>query len=101
MAWRDNVDPMIKNHLELQIKESAKFNSYKKAKNPALAQLWVAVANLSKQIFDLNLKLNYLENALKDLGRSKEEKYIETAEKILGISKHKTKVKKKRKKKRK
>lgn len=70
--WRENIDTMIKDHLEIQINESAKHrNSYKKSKDPAKAQLWVAVANLSKQIFEMNLKLNYIERALKDLGKKK------------------------------
>ncbi len=76
-TWRDNVDPMIKTHLETQIKEATRFNSYKQAKNPGNAQLWIAVANLSKQVFDLNLKLTYLERALQDIGKKKiEEKPV-------------------------
>ncbi len=80
--WRNNVDKAIKDNLELQIKESAKHsNSYKKAKNPANAQLWIAVANLSRQIFDLNLKLNFLEKALQDIAKPKEEHKEEIKEK--------------------
>jgi len=67
--WRNNVDPMIKSHLEAQIKETSKTPVYKEAKNPGNAQLWVAVANLSKQIFDLNLKLKFLENALREVAK--------------------------------
>ena len=65
--WRKEIDPMVKDHLEAQIKETARYKkSYEKAKNKANAQLWIAVANLSKQLFNLNLKFNYLERALKD-----------------------------------
>lgn len=68
MAWRNNVDPIIKSHLERQIAESVKHkNAFNESNNPAKAQLWVAIANLSKEIFDINLKLNYLEKALKQI----------------------------------
>ena len=71
--WRNNVDKTIKDNLELQIKEASKHkDSYKKAKNPANAQLWVAIANLSRQIFDLNLKLNFLEKALQEIAKPKQ-----------------------------
>jgi len=74
MNWRDNVDKTIKNHLELQIKETANYSSsYNKAKNPANAQIWIAIANLSKQIFDLNLKIKFLEKALQEIAKPKKE----------------------------
>lgn len=72
MAWKDKVDMDIKAHLEKQVKETLKYkNAYLNAKNPADAQLWCAVAGLSKQLFDINLKLTYLERALKDIGAKK------------------------------
>lgn len=66
--WRDSVDKVIKPHLEAQIKAAA-FNrdSYKKAKDPSNAQLWIAIANLSKQILDLNHQVKYLEKTLKEI----------------------------------
>ncbi|MEW6063356.1 MAG: hypothetical protein AB1571_03235 [Nanoarchaeota archaeon] len=71
-SWRDDVDKSIKNHLELQIKETISHSSaYSKAKNQANAQLWIAIANLSKQIFDLNLKMKFLEKALQEIARPK------------------------------
>ena len=90
-SWRDNVDPMIKSHLETQIKEATKFSSYKQSRNPGNAQLWIAVANLSKQLFDLNLKLNYLERALQDIGGRKKKE-----EEIKNISKVKVKTKRRK-----
>ena len=67
MTWRDKVDPIIKHHLEKEIQESNSCKeAYTEAKDSGKAQLWCAVANLSKKIFDLNLKLTYLERALKD-----------------------------------
>lgn len=65
--WREKVDPIIKHHLEEEVRESVKCkDAYSEANIPSNAQLWCAIANLSKKIFDLNLKLVYLERALKD-----------------------------------
>ncbi len=65
-SWRDKVDPSIKDHLEIQIAEAAKHReAYKMANDPSIAQLWTAIANLSKQITELSLRLKYLENAVK------------------------------------
>jgi len=67
MDWKKNIDPLLKTHLEKQIAESLRHRSvYNLAKNPANAQLWVAITNLSKELFDINLKLNYLERALQE-----------------------------------
>lgn len=73
--WRNKIDSSIRNHLEAQINESYKHRKiYSLAKNPAQAQIWCAIANLSRQIFDLNLKLNYLEKALRDISESKKKR---------------------------
>ena len=65
--WRKDVDASIKDYLEAIIEEVHKHkDSYKNAKNPPAAQLWCALASLSKQVFDLNLKIKLLEKALKD-----------------------------------
>lgn len=69
--WRDKADPTIKPHLEKQIAETIKNRqAYGEATNPTAAQLWVAIANLSKEVFDLNLKVSYLEKASQE--KSKE-----------------------------
>lgn len=68
MAWRKNVDPIIKEYLDLQVKETTKFKgAYSKAKNKPNAQLWIAIANMTKHIFNLELKIKYLEGTIKDL----------------------------------
>ncbi len=68
MVWRKNVDPIIKGYLDLQIKETTKFKeAYSKAKNKPNAQLWIAIANMTKHIFNLELKIKYLEGTIKDL----------------------------------
>lgn len=65
--WRKNIDLSIKDYLEVLIEEVHKHKeNYKKARNPSAAQLWCALAHLSKQVFDLNLKIRLLEKLLKD-----------------------------------
>lgn len=70
MEWREKIDKSIKDHLELQVKEAAKHKSaYLNAPYPRHAQLWVAIANLSKQIFDIELKLKFIEGALREISK--------------------------------
>lgn len=65
MSWRKEVDPLLKEHLEMQIRESHRHKEiYSKSGNKGDAQLWVAVANLSRQIFDLQLRIKSLEKVL-------------------------------------
>ncbi|MDD5331659.1 MAG: hypothetical protein PHE43_02460 [Candidatus Nanoarchaeia archaeon] len=67
MSWREKIDPILRFHLEKQIEESYKQKeAFKSSKNPDIAQLWCAVASLSKENFDLNLKIKYLESLIKD-----------------------------------
>ena len=71
--WRDSVDASIRSFLEMQIREASRHkSSYKLSSSPSNAQLWIAVANLSKQLFDINLKLNYIERALRDMSKRPE-----------------------------
>ncbi len=80
--WRDDIDPLLREHLEIIINDAVKQRSaYKKAKNTANAQIWCALAYMAKQNFeleqenkllkktmsDLNQKYKYLEKTLKDL----------------------------------
>lgn len=70
--WKNKVDPTLRTHLDLQISESLKHRrAYKLSKNVSNAQLWCAIANLSKQMFELNLKQVYLEKALRELMKEK------------------------------
>lgn len=65
--WRKDVSPEIKEFLEALVENVHKHKpAYVKSKNPSSAQLWCALAHLSKQVFDLNLKLKILEKVLKD-----------------------------------
>lgn len=64
MGWREKVNPETKKFLETQINEASKDKSYLHAKNPGNAQLWLAVANLTKAIVDLEMRLDSLENSM-------------------------------------
>ncbi len=65
MDWKLGVEQNIRTHLEKQIGETIRHRkSYDNADNPANAQLWIAIANLSKEIFNLNLKISHLEKII-------------------------------------
>jgi len=67
MNWKDKIDNVVKEHLDLQIRKTYdQEEAFNKAGNKANAQLWIAIANLSREIFELNLKLKYLERQLKN-----------------------------------
>jgi len=67
MDWREKVDNSIKEHLDTQIKETHKSeDALKSADDPKNAQLWIAIANLSKQINDISLKVDYIERVLQE-----------------------------------
>lgn len=66
LMWKKKLHASLKPHLERKLNETLKhFPAYKDSNNPSLSQLWVGIASLSREIFDLNLRLNYLEQALK------------------------------------
>jgi len=66
-SWRKEVSPEIKEFLESLVENVHKHKpAYVKSKNPSSAQLWCALAHLSKQVFDLNIKIKILEKVLKD-----------------------------------
>ncbi len=87
--WREKINPIIKSHLETQIKETtAHKEAYSKAKEPTKAQLWIAIANLSRQIFDLHLRIKVLEKALADMKpKGKKEKDIDPAKALKDVLK--------------
>lgn len=71
MDWKDQIDPLLKVHLEKEIMESIKNKgAYRSSENPGIAQLWVAIGNLSKKIFDLDLKFDYLDKTLKEIRKN-------------------------------
>ena len=65
--WRKRIDKTIKPYVEAQIKAAAHHkDAYNQAQDPSNAQLWIAIANVSKQLLDLHHQVAYLEKALKD-----------------------------------
>ena len=84
MSWRKKVDPLLKEHLEAQIKESYRHrDSYLKSKNPSKAQLWCAIAYLSKEVFDLHLKVKFMEKALQVNSKKKGKKLDDDVKKVM------------------
>jgi hypothetical protein len=79
-SWRDHVEPSLKGHLEAQIRNSSRHKAFLRAPNQANAQLWIAIANLSKKLYDLQMKLEIVDTALKEslnVVREAEEKKME------------------------
>ncbi len=72
--WRERLENSIRTHLELQIREAAKHReAYLSSNNPAISQIWCAIANLSKQVFELSLKLRFLERGLQEIVEKQQE----------------------------
>jgi len=66
MAWFESLNPILKTHLNEQLKQSHKQRTaFTKAKDPSKAQLWCAIAFLSKQVSDLDYKVKSLERGTK------------------------------------
>ena len=77
MDWKKDLDSNLRKHLEFQIAEANKNSkSFKKAKEPSKAQLWVAVGNLSKLISSLNLRIKELEKNLLEKDSAKRKKKV-------------------------
>ncbi|MBU1246124.1 MAG: hypothetical protein ABIJ20_04360 [Nanoarchaeota archaeon] len=77
--WQDKIDLSLKDHLKRQIDET--HNSKEamlSSDNPKLTQLWIAIANLSREIFEVNLRLKYLERAMRDMSRVERTTVVET-----------------------
>jgi len=85
MVWRKNIDPLLKEHLESLVKESYRHKkAYSSSKDPSKSQLWCAVASLSKELFDLHLKVKVIERALQDsLGKGRKKKVDDDVKKVM------------------
>lgn len=76
--WRDHIEDSLRKHIELQIAESFKHRyAYEKSQNPSNSQIWIAIANLSKQLFETNLRIKFLEKTLYDINQSLIERDLE------------------------
>ena len=72
--WRKNVDPGLREYLESQIKGTFNYKkAYENADNKGNAQLWIAVAGLSKQLFNIHMKINYIESLIKDVNKKNDD----------------------------
>ena len=98
MKWLETLDPVVKQHLELLIKETRNNEeALKNAENPMITQLWVAISNISIQLHEISLKLSYIEQSMQELNKSKmkttskkEEKQIKDAlKKVMAGTKQK------------
>ena len=58
MKWRKVLHPTLKPHLEHQISETFRHRKViSRSEDPKTAQLWVAVANLTKEIYEIKQKV--------------------------------------------
>ncbi|HIH15148.1 MAG TPA: hypothetical protein HA360_04570 [Nanoarchaeota archaeon] len=66
MDWRDQLDPVLKEHFnDLLKKVQTQKKAYITAKNISQAQLWSALAVLMKKVSDLELQVKSLEKQKK------------------------------------
>ena len=80
--WRKKVDKSLKPFLEKYIEDTHRYRTnFEQADDKGRAQVWIAIALLSRQLYNLEIKMNYLERALKDISSSKEgEKFLKEIE---------------------
>lgn len=65
MVWKEKLDIKTRAHIQIRVKQSLENKeAIKKAENPREAQLWCAIANLSKEIEDNDFRIKQIENLL-------------------------------------
>ena len=75
MNWRNEIDPVIKDHVEGRITQaSANREALILSKNPREAQLWCALGNVSKELAETTIRLKYMEKILADTLMEKKKK---------------------------
>ncbi len=68
--WQNKLDPAIREHFDDLIKKVVKEKkAYSNANNPSKAQLWSALAVLSKEVSDLQLEVKRLQKGKKKVNR--------------------------------
>ncbi len=66
MVWTEQLNPILKDHLNKQLLQINKHKkAFAKAKDPSKAQLWCAIAYLTKQVSELDYKVKSLERGTK------------------------------------
>lgn len=75
MNWRNQIDPIIKDHVERRISQAAENKeALLQSRNPREAQLWCALGNLSKELAENTIKIKYMEKLLADTLMDKKKK---------------------------
>lgn len=65
MVWIEKVNPKIKEHLELRIKQTRENKeAMLESSNPKEVQLWCAIANLSRELEENKVKIKSLEKSI-------------------------------------
>lgn len=63
--WREDINPEIKEHFEKLVSKSVQHKeTYEKAKDKAVAQLWTVNAIQAKELDELRMKIAVLEKAI-------------------------------------
>ncbi|MAF36699.1 hypothetical protein CL622_06300 [archaeon] len=70
--WRDLLDPKVRGHLELQLKEvSSQKKAFINAPNANVAQLWCSIAILSDHLYQVTSRMKQLEGMLEAMVKPK------------------------------
>ncbi len=78
MNWRERINKNLRAYVEEIISQSFYHKeSYNFANDKGKAQIWIALGILSKQIHELDSKLNYIERALQEIGLKDKNRDIE------------------------
>jgi hypothetical protein len=79
MSWRKNLNRGIRPYVEKLVRESFLYKyEYRAASDEGKAQLWVALALISKQLDQIESKLKLFEGVLKDISPKKAVKLEES-----------------------
>lgn len=66
--WRDDLDQELVRKLEKLLKRTKTYeDAYRQADNPAMAQMWVAVAEMFYQMERMNARMRSLEKKQEEL----------------------------------
>jgi len=75
MNWRNEIDPVIKDHVEGRIAQASENReALLQSRNPRESQLWCALGNLSKELAETTIKLKYMEKILAETLMDKKKK---------------------------
>lgn len=75
--WRDELDVELVRKLEKLLKRTQSYeDAYQQADNPAMAQIWVVVADMYTQIEKMNGRIRKLEAQQKQLMEGEEDKKL-------------------------